>query len=1177
MEANGKMQKYRTVKAVGKGSFGKAFLVERKADKEKFVLKQVNLSQMSRKERREAENEVKLLQSLRHPNIVAYEEAFQHRGNLCIVMEYADSGDLAGALKNRRGRKLSEGKILDWLVQICLALKHLHDRKILHRDLKTANIFVSNPGILKLGDFGIAKVLTSTGELAKTAIGTPYYLSPEICKEHKYNNKSDIWSLGCILYEMVTLKLPFEAPNMRLLVQKILRGRFSPITDGYSKDLKNLINDMLTVNPRSRPGVMSILNRPFIRNRINNFLSEAAAQEELGHTIIHGKHAIKDAKDIMNQAIIRDHSSNSLHSAPSREDSSKEEESKQKPDPPRRNVPSQEENRRGAAAERDRPNYLPVRSIQQRLNHNKGDNRSQQSARSQQPESSRDQGNEPFGRNGAANKEPSSNRQHQAPQQRQMGPRGGINAWRPSAQRSAQNRDQQQPKQSNANAANDQARQRAHERAIKMAKERAAERYQQAMEAREKARKRAAEAEERRRQMRNERANECRRRKANLDAMRGRAAQKVNHRPDAARPAAPQSAERGLQADPNLKVKPRESNRPKPSRYNIGIQGKGLNQEEVSQKKPSSARSQQSDSSSTKNGRQGMPAQHQKRREQLRHPSSQRSADNESHKKIASEQQQQEEEANNAYMYAMLRQQQRSNGGGKSRQDHSDAVSGHQQQQGHAGYLDAHGNIRLSKYAAHAAREKLADKSQAERRQKVVAAADQINQRVGHVVQRVRQSNAAARETQQNRYNAPRRSSGRDGATETGQQSRDYYQQQHHMEKVRVSPVLSPSQQKQKVETFSLDNEPEGARFRNPACDEQEVQKRRDKNPRLSKREQLWEKIQADKKNHQQRQQAGGPTVEIYAPSGDRTSSQESSVPSSATVQGGAATDKSAAVKPQLSLDSVEERDASVENMLRQHVDEDRVKALLEHDTASGEESYSTNSTPNFEPEYDESEHQTGNQGLSNQLSTMSISSSNEESETNEGYSDECTGHQYGSISEEDEKRAEEVKDAKQYNDYVDMLQTMHELDKTLTGIMKKKSPEEHHHDAQDSSEDSAEWISSDSEAGRNTGADRDEDNEDDEEEGDQDNKEDYGYSSQEAESHGLSDKVRRLRERIRMLKGQLKERLGETTFETAHNVVLSEKPQQAAKTVMQLLGADNIDALEHLLELCMLETRATE
>lgn len=78
-----------------------------------------------------------------HPNIVAYEEAFQHRGNLCIIMEYADSGDLANALKNRRGRKLDEGKILDWLVQICLALKHLHDRKILHRDLKTANIFVA--------------------------------------------------------------------------------------------------------------------------------------------------------------------------------------------------------------------------------------------------------------------------------------------------------------------------------------------------------------------------------------------------------------------------------------------------------------------------------------------------------------------------------------------------------------------------------------------------------------------------------------------------------------------------------------------------------------------------------------------------------------------------------------------------------------------------------------------------------------------------------------------------------------------------------------------------------------------------------------------------------------------------------------------------------------------------
>lgn len=134
-------------------------------------------------------------------------------------------GDLYNILKKRRGQLLPEETIIDWFVQICLSLKHVHDRKILHRDLKTQNIFVSSGGLLKLGDFGVAKVLGGTNILASTAVGTPYYLSPEICQNRRYNHKSDIWSLGCVLYEITTLRHAFDANSLQVRRRAGERGR----------------------------------------------------------------------------------------------------------------------------------------------------------------------------------------------------------------------------------------------------------------------------------------------------------------------------------------------------------------------------------------------------------------------------------------------------------------------------------------------------------------------------------------------------------------------------------------------------------------------------------------------------------------------------------------------------------------------------------------------------------------------------------------------------------------------------------------------------------------------------------------------------------------------------------------------------------------------------------------
>lgn len=180
-----------------------------------------------------------------------------------------------------------ESQILDWFVQICLALKYVHDRKILHRDLKTQNIFLTSKGEIKIGDFGIARVLQSTYDYAQTAIGTPYYLSPEICQEKPYNQKSDIWSLGCILYEIVTLKHAFDATSMKALVFKILRGSYPEIPKVYSQELRELISEMLTKEPEKRPSIKKILDKEFLASRIPKLVANTLNNRgDMSHTLL---------------------------------------------------------------------------------------------------------------------------------------------------------------------------------------------------------------------------------------------------------------------------------------------------------------------------------------------------------------------------------------------------------------------------------------------------------------------------------------------------------------------------------------------------------------------------------------------------------------------------------------------------------------------------------------------------------------------------------------------------------------------------------------------------------------------------------------------------------------------------------------------------------------------------
>ena len=267
---------YEFVRVVGKGSFGKVYLVKHRRDKKQYCLKIIRLNNVSKKERESCRHEVQILQRMLHPNIVGFKDSFfaKNGNQLCIVMTYCDGGDLYERIKRNRGKPFHETQVLHWFVQMALGLHFMHENHILHRDLKTQNVFLLGNGRLVLGDLGIAKVMTGTADFAKTCIGTPYYMSPELFKNKPYNHKSDVWALGCVLYEMITLKHAFDASSLNGLAVKIMRGRFPPIRGKFSRQLKDLVGRMLTLSPSSRPDLPEILRAPIIKKHVVTFIKD---------------------------------------------------------------------------------------------------------------------------------------------------------------------------------------------------------------------------------------------------------------------------------------------------------------------------------------------------------------------------------------------------------------------------------------------------------------------------------------------------------------------------------------------------------------------------------------------------------------------------------------------------------------------------------------------------------------------------------------------------------------------------------------------------------------------------------------------------------------------------------------------------------------------------------------
>lgn len=280
---------YEALEVIGKGSFGTVRKVKNKATGEILVRKEIEYTSMNSQEKNHIISELRILRELNHPHIVKYtrHDHVAERKSIHIYQEYCDGGDLGKIITTFRKNKESVPEEFVWevLVQTLLALHRCHygieaknvdlflsaaarlepavnsETVVIHRDIKPDNIFLLDNGkTIKLGDFGLAKMLTSQNDFAKTYVGTPYYMSPEVLMDNPYSPVCDIWSLGCVLFELCNLQPPFQAKTHLLLQNKIKQGQIPELSLQYSLQLRSIITNSITVDPNERPSTFELLN-----------------------------------------------------------------------------------------------------------------------------------------------------------------------------------------------------------------------------------------------------------------------------------------------------------------------------------------------------------------------------------------------------------------------------------------------------------------------------------------------------------------------------------------------------------------------------------------------------------------------------------------------------------------------------------------------------------------------------------------------------------------------------------------------------------------------------------------------------------------------------------------------------------------------------------------------------
>lgn len=271
------LQDYEVISVIGNGTFGTCFKVRDKENGNLYAWKGMDYDELSESQKESLVSEIRVLRQLQHPNIVQY---YHHLVNyeaksIFIVMECCEGGDLAQLIGKAKveNKRFEERYIWRVLFQVCRALQVCHNKikegTILHRDIKPANIFLDMEGNAKLGDFGLARMLRRNESFAETFVGTPYYMSPEIVRGSKYDRKSDVWAVGCLIYEMCSLRPPFDGKEFTQLSANISIGKFSCIPEIYSKDLQEIIAFMLEVENDQRPSIEVISRHPILVRNIN--------------------------------------------------------------------------------------------------------------------------------------------------------------------------------------------------------------------------------------------------------------------------------------------------------------------------------------------------------------------------------------------------------------------------------------------------------------------------------------------------------------------------------------------------------------------------------------------------------------------------------------------------------------------------------------------------------------------------------------------------------------------------------------------------------------------------------------------------------------------------------------------------------------------------------------------
>ena len=289
-------QHFKKIKLIGEGSFGKVYLIKSKETGKEYALKEINIEE----KKVDWKREIDILKTIDHPNIISFKCAFKSKQNenICgIITEYADNGDLSKLIKEKKKKNeyFKEELLLNWLIQLCLAIQTLHEEEIIHRNIKPSNIYLMKDNSIKLGDFGIAKDISSFHH-TKSIKGTPHYMAPEIIekiknenknKNKKYDYKVDIWSLGVTFCHLMTLEYPFDSETESGLYKNILKGIKNKkilneegknyndiILKNYSKDFLDIIGEMMALNSKKRPDIGDIFKKSIVIERMDSLLKD---------------------------------------------------------------------------------------------------------------------------------------------------------------------------------------------------------------------------------------------------------------------------------------------------------------------------------------------------------------------------------------------------------------------------------------------------------------------------------------------------------------------------------------------------------------------------------------------------------------------------------------------------------------------------------------------------------------------------------------------------------------------------------------------------------------------------------------------------------------------------------------------------------------------------------------